>query len=159
MDGDIAIVWDVNHGEFALTTGGDDILTDPGLETAAIVSLFTDRRAGDNDELPATETDRRGWWGNDYEERGDEVGSKLWLLRREKQMRSVVLRAEEYARDALRWMIGDRVAREVRVAGSIPRPGWLHLQIDITRPDGRNMNLKYAYNWQAQEARKVEHAV
>ena len=154
MDGDIRIAWDVNHGRFALAAAGDDLATDPGLETAVIISLFTDRRAGEHDELPATESDRRGWWGNDYEEAGYEVGSKLWLLRREKQMASVVLRAEEYAREALRWMLRDRVARGVKVTGSIPRQGWLHLQIDIARPDGRNLNLKYAYNWLAQEAKK-----
>lgn len=155
MDGDIALFWDVNHGELSLNAAGDDLATDPGLETAVIISLFTDNRAGEHDELPATETDRRGWWGNDYEEGAEEIGSKLWLLRREKQMTSVVRRAEEYARESLRWMIRDRVASGVKVTGSIPRTGWLHLQIDITRPDGRNLNLKYAYNWQAQEAQRI----
>jgi phage gp46-like protein len=157
MDGDIAIVWNANRGQFALTEGEDDILTDPGLETAVIVSLFSDARAGEHDELPATETDRRGWWGGDFEE--TPFGSKLWLLGREKQMQSVVARAEEYAAAALAWMKRDRVALAVTVAGSIPRPGWLHLRIDITRPDGRNLNLKYAYNWQAQDARATDNAV
>ncbi len=155
MDGDIAIIWNVNHGEFALNDAGDDLATDPGLETAVTISLFTDRRAGEHDELPATETDRRGWFGNDYEKPGDEIGSKLWLLRREKQMQSVVRRAEEYARESLQWMLEDRVANAVKVIGTIPRAGWLHLQIDVTRPDGRNLNLKYAYNWEAQEAKRI----
>ncbi len=155
MDGDIAIVWTGNHGAFSLNDAGDDLLTDAGLETAVIISLFTDRRAGEHDELPATETDRRGWWGNDHEEAGDEIGSKLWLLRREKQMSSVVRRAEEYARESLQWMIRDRVARSVNVTGSIPRTGWLHLQIDIAKPDGRNLNLKFAYNWQTHKAERV----
>jgi phage gp46-like protein len=152
MNGDIAIVWDVNHGEFALTPAGDDILTDPGLETAVIISLFTDNRAGENDELPATETDRRGWWGNDLE--GEEIGSRLWLLFRQKQMQSVVRRAEEYAQAALKWLIEDKVARTVKVTGSIPRAGWLHLQIDITRITGQMVGFRYEYNWQAQKAKK-----
>ncbi|MDR1519738.1 MAG: phage GP46 family protein [Planctomycetota bacterium] len=157
MNGDIAIVWDVNHGEFSLTADGGDLLTDPGLETAVIVSLFSDARAGEHDELPATETERRGWWGGDFEE--TPFGSKLWLLSREKQMRSVVARAEEYATAALAWMKKDRVALAVKATGTIPRPGWLHLQVEITRPDGRNLNLKYDYNWRAQEARAIENAV
>lgn len=155
MDGDIAIAWNVNHGSFALTDDGLDLATDPGLQTAVIISLFTDRRAGDHDELPATETDRRGWWGNDLESAGDEIGSKLWLLRREKQMRSVVTRAEEYARDALQWLIEDKVARTVAVTGSIPRPGWLLLDIDITRVDGERAKFQYDYNLQAQVERQT----
>ena len=156
MNGDIAIVWNVNRGQFALTADEDDILTDPGLETAVIVSLFTDNLAGEHEELPATETNRRGWWGNDLEPPGVEIGSKLWLLNREKQLQSVVRRAEEYARKALQWLMDDRIAKTVVVTGSIPNPGWLHLQIDITRATGEKVNFKYDYNWQAQE---LKHAV
>jgi phage gp46-like protein len=152
MNGDIAIAWNVNHGEFSLTPASDDILTDPGLETAVVISLFSDNRAGEHDELPATETDRRGWWGSGLE--GEEIGSKLWLLCREKQMQSVVRRAEEYARTALKWLVTDKVARTVNVTGSIPRAGWLHLQIDITRITGQAVGFRYEYNWQAQKAKK-----
>lgn len=153
MDGDIAIFWENNHGAFALEDG--DMATDAGMETAVIISLFTDRRAGEDDELPATETDRRGWWGNTYELRGDEIGSKLWLLRREKQMDVVARRAEGYAREALKWLVEDKVAKRVDVAGSIPRPGWLLLDIKIWRPDATLKNFKYDYNWQSQESRRA----
>jgi hypothetical protein len=37
------------------------------------------------------------------------------------------------------------------VTGSVPRTGWLYLQIDITRATGEKVNYKYDYNWQAQE--------
>lgn len=156
MDGDIALVWGDNHASIALTDGGDDFLTDAGLETAVIISLFTDLRAGENDELPATETDRRGWWGNTLQDDDDHIGSKLWLLRREKQLASVVVRAEEYARTALRWMSRDGVAKRVEVTGSIPRTGWLLLDIKIHRPDNTLFQGKYEYNWESQEHR---HAV
>lgn len=152
MDGDIAIAWQDNRGAFSIANG--DLATDAGLETAVVISLFTDNRAGDDDELPAAETDRRGWWGNGHERAGDEIGSKLWLLRREKQMPEVVRRAEEYAREALRWMVEDKVAGRVQVFGSIPRDGWLYLDIRIWRPDGTMLNFKYDYNWQEQKARR-----
>lgn len=147
MDGDIALEWVNNHGEMAITDDGD-LATDAGLETPVIISLFTDNRAGDDDELPATETDRRGWWGG-------EIGSKLWLLRREKQMQSVVRRAEEYARAALTWMTADGVAKRVTVTGSIPRTGWLWLDIHIYRPDGREFARKYEYAWESQKYRRL----
>ena len=71
-------------------------------------------------------------------------------------MQSVVRRAEEYARKALQWLLDDRIAKAVVVTGSIPNPGWLHLQIDITRATGEKVNFKYDYNWRAQE---LKHAV
>lgn len=148
MDGDIAIVWDTSHGSLALNEDGDDLLTDAGLETAVLISLFTDNRAGDDDELPATETDKRGWWGG-------EIGSKLWLLRREKQLASVMWRAKEYAQEALQWFVDDGVASSVRVTASNPRMGWLWLDIEIRRPDQTLFHRKYNYNWLQQEYKRV----
>lgn len=157
MDGDIALVWDVLHASIALNDAGADFATDAGLETAVIISLFTDKRAAEDDELPATETDRRGWWGNLLQDADDdaEIGSKLWLLRREKQMDSVVRRAEGYARESLQWLLRDRVAKSVLVVGSIPRTGWLLLQIYIERPTGEKVNFRYEYNWESQEQRTL----
>lgn len=153
MDGDIALVWNNNHASIALTDDGTDFLTDAGLETAVIVSLFTDLRASEHDELPATETDRRGWWGNTLQAPDDQIGSKLWLLRREKQLPAVMRRAEEYARDALRWMTKDGVARRVDVVATNPRTGWLLLTITIHKPDNTLFLRKYEYNWDSQEHR------
>lgn len=156
MDGDIALVWSNNHASIVLTDDGTDFLTDAGLETAVIISLFTDLRAGEHDELPATETDRRGWWGNTLQAEDEQIGSKLWLLRREKQLPLVMRRAEEYARDALRWMTKDGIARRVEVVATNPRTGWLLLTITIYKPDNTLFLRKYEYNWDAQEHR---HAV
>ncbi len=156
MNGDIAIIWNANHGELALNDAGDDLATDAGLETAVIISLFTDRRAGENDELPATETDRRGWWGNTMQDADDEIGSKLWLLCREKQLPVVMRRAEEYGNQALRWLVRDKVASKAKVIATNPRPGWLLLGVVIHRPSGEKVNFKFDYNWQTQESR---HAV
>lgn len=151
MNGDIRLKWDTLHASLILTESGDDFDTDAGLETAVIISLFTDKRAGEHDELPATEEDRRGWWGNSLQDPDDEIGSKLWLLRREKQLPEVFRRAEEYALDALRWLIRDKVSSRVEVKASNPRTGWLLLDIWIYRPTGDKLNFKYDYNWQSQE--------
>lgn len=47
---DIAVVWDQGCGSLQLN--GADLLTDNSLLTAVIISLFTDRRALDSDEIP-----------------------------------------------------------------------------------------------------------
>lgn len=57
---DIAVVWDQGCGSLQLN--GADLLTDNSLLTAVIISLFTDRRALDSDEIPDGTRDRRGWW-------------------------------------------------------------------------------------------------
>lgn len=152
--GDAAILWDVTHGKMDVTVA--DIVQDAGLETAVIISLFTDARASEDDELPAGETDQRGWWGDDLNEiPGDITGSKLWLLCREKQQHKIVRRAEEYARQALAWLVEDGVAAKVDVTGTIPTRGVLHLAIAIHRADRRVANFKYDYNWRAQEYRRA----
>lgn len=139
-----------------LVTAANDLETDDGLETAVIISLFTDRRAADDDELPIGETRRRGFWGDAVADvDGDRIGSRLWLLSREKQLQTVVDRAVEYAREALAWLIEDKIANKVEVSGEIVRTGVLGLQILIDRPGTGNEEYRYNYEWAAQEARRA----
>lgn len=138
-----------------LKISGNDLALDDGLETAVIVSLFTDRRARDSDVLPDGHTDRRGWWGDRFARvAGDQIGSRLWLLSREKQLPAVLTRAEEYAREALQWLIDDQIASAISVVASIPRTGMLGLAITIDRPLKDPVDFRYPYAWTAQEARR-----
>ena len=143
---DIALEWQTAHADTAVRNG--DIVTDAGLETTVIISLFTDRRADPDDDLPDGETDPRGWWGDIV----DDVmtGSRLWLLSREKQLPLVRQRAEQYCREALQWLIDDGIASTVTVFGSWLRRGVLALDIDIQRPGRDAENFRFAYNWEAQ---------
>jgi len=122
-----------------------DIATDYGLQTAIVISLFTDRRAGDDDRLPADAGDRRGWWGDMLGEvEDDRIGSKLWLLSREKDLPEVLARAEEYASEALRWLLEDGVAEDVNVSARSPKRGWLHLSVSVRRK-GASFKQEYSY--------------
>ena len=125
---DARLVWDDVIGAADLSLAGADFESDDGLETAVILSLFTDRRipAGD---LPGGETDRRGWWGDALTDEGD-LGSRLWLVAREKTTATVLARAEHYAREALAWLVEDGLASSVDVAAS--RPDTAHLRVDVT---------------------------
>lgn len=134
---DIALFWDAEAVAADLSLVAGDLATEAGLKTAVIVSLFTDRRARPDDRLPQDGGDRRGWWGDvAAREADDQIGSRLWLLSREKQTPQVVARAREYALEALGWMLRDRVASSVEVEAEITRPGVLGLGVIITRPDG-----------------------
>ena len=75
-------------GHFDLSVQRGDLVGDNSLGTEIMVSLFTDVRA-EKDELPPEYRDLRGWWADALlSMQGDEqgIGSKLWLLRRQKQL-------------------------------------------------------------------------
>ncbi|WP_314188544.1 phage GP46 family protein [Yersinia massiliensis] len=137
---DIALIWQTDGADIAV--GNADILLDDSLSTAVIISLFTDRRALDSDELPAgPNTDKRGWWGDAFQSRP--MGSRLWLLAREKQMTSVLIRAKTYADEALVWLIDEQHVRRVQVIATAPRQGVLHLAITLTLPNGSTIPLSF----------------
>lgn len=149
---DIALIW--NPLGFAdISTDANDLLTDDGLQTALIISLFTDRRVSDGEELPAGEIDRRGWWGDLGGLPSDRIGSRLWLLNREKTLPEVVARANEYAREAVQWIIQDKVANRVDVIAESTRFEELDIQVSVYRPNGSIVKSRYSYNWQAQAAK------
>lgn len=141
-----------NGKDFDLSVEKNDLATDDGLQSAVIISLFTDKRVR-SDELPFPETDRSGWWGDmvaDLE--GDEIGSKLWLLRREKQTSATLLRYEEYAKESLQWLIEDGIAETVGVTASFPEMGRVDLVVTIQKPQGK-LSFKYSITWSAEKAR------
>lgn len=74
------------------------------LYRAVFISLFTWRRAGADDDSPRP----YGWWGDSFpNSAGDRIGSRLYLLQREKNIQSVRERARQYALEALAWMKDD----------------------------------------------------
>lgn len=110
---------------------------DQGLETAVLISLFTWRRAGPEDNVHPMH--RRGWWGNTFPDvAGDEWGSKLWLVFREKTNEEGAQKGKKWAEEALAWLLEDGVASavpvEVSVEGNAPNRR-LCVTVAIQRPD------------------------
>ena len=125
-----------------------DLATDSGLENAVALSLFLDRRAGEEDTLPDNETDPRGWWGDAFfDEDGDQIGSRLWLLSREKTRANVLPAAEDYATEALDWMVRDGVASSVTCTASFESRK-LYLKVLIVRPTGEQVGFRHDLNWE-----------
>lgn len=145
---DIALHWQEIGADLA--RDGADLATDDGLRTAVIVSLFTDRRAEADDAIPDGSDERRGWWADAWPEvDGDRIGSRLWLLHREKQLARVLVRAREYAEEALRWLIEDGIASAVRVQAEVVRQGLLGLRIEIERPSRTAVEYRFQSLWEA----------
>ena len=132
---DVALTY--RNGIIDLDFGDGGTAIDDGLRTAVIISLFSDRKAEADDELPDGGKDLRGWWGDIHPQvEEDLIGSRLWLLSRSKQTASVLRRAETYARESLQWMLDDRVATLVEVTAENPRDGLLALAVRIQSTSG-----------------------
>jgi phage gp46-like protein len=142
---DIATVWNVQyaHGDWAIN--GADLLSGDDLATAVYISLFTDRLAEASDVLPDNIGDRRGWWGDAYDEYP--IGSRLWLLSRSVLSQVIANKAIDYATEALQWLIGDQVAASVAVTAAITLPKMLALTVVISMANGTTRTLKYNWAW------------
>lgn len=131
-----------------LALQGFDLAVDDGLETAVILSLFSDARARDDDKLPPGHVDRRGWWAEAYlPEENDEFGSRLWLLRSSKQLQASLNEARQIAEEALAWLVADGVASKVEVEAFIPRDEVMGMRVRIHRPDGAQVPYRFETLW------------
>lgn len=151
---DIAILWsnDSFSGDLALDDGR--LATDDGLRTAMIISLFTDARARPDDVLPDPGGDPRGWWGNAFPaDAGDafELGSRLWLLEREKLTPRTVERARGYAADALAWLKLRGVVSSLTVTAARIGDQTLVISVAVERPEGPGRQV-YDFTWEASVA-------
>lgn len=144
--GDFALVWRGSSADLVKIDG--DYAVDPGLTTAVLLSLFTDRAAEPDDVPPSGDpTDRRGWWADEFAAvPGDKLGSRLWLLDRAKRTGETLRRAEEYSREALAWMLEDRVASAVDITVEFVGDAMV-ISVVIQRPGRDPVSLKFAHVW------------
>jgi phage gp46-like protein len=124
-----------------------DLTQSESLTRAVIISLFTWRRANADDVI---EGQKMGYWGDVSEppETNDKIGSRLWLLAREKVLQSTINRAREYAQEALQWLIDDGVASRVDVIAERYGVDGIALQCTIYRADGTKATLRFDNAWE-----------
>lgn len=158
MPNDIQINWNEQllEGDFLYSNG--DLTSDPGLETAIIISLFSDRRADERDDLPDLQNlDRRGWWGDltlaTTETGSDRIGSKLWLLERAKTTPETIAKAKIYIEEALQWLLDDQIAIKIDV--EVDREGIvgsdrLEFGVKIYKSSGDVEVFNFSEQWLAQ---------
>jgi phage gp46-like protein len=141
---DIALKFS-DSGDFDIVVQDGDLLGDPGPVTPVTVSLFVDRVARVDDPLPETQpgifSDRRGWWGDlvRAEGRADPIGSRLWLLTREKELPVTVARAQEYTAEALAWIVA--LGGETQVVAEDAGKGRLSVDVRI-KTDTANASVE-----------------
>ena len=160
---DIALAWSPDRFAADLLLGAGQLVSDDGLRTAILISLFSDARAPEEAVLPEDGADRRGWWGDDFAADGsaagsqnatgrNAIGSTLWLLHRSKITPATLQRAREAAFEALGWLVRDGIASAVDVEVEAPIvDGMRHrLAIGVTldRPQGPGRQ-RHDFTWLA----------
>lgn len=129
---DIALTWIDGNGDIAIAM--NQLMLDDSLTNAVIISLFTDLRVDG----------QRGWWGDSY---GRPMGSKLWLLDREKQLSSVLADAKRYAEEALQWLLDEQLVQYIEVNATNPNPSVLLLSVAIKLLDGSSEQREFKAIW------------
>jgi phage gp46-like protein len=159
---DIRLVQNTQFPKYSVTVDwsllSDGTLDDTqALATAVIVALGTDGLAGVNDILPDPDsTDRRGWWGDlDAKEIWDgwSIGSRLWLLTRDKIVGpeaiegATVTRVEQYIREAIRPFIDRRFGSRMAVEATRVGKEQIDALVRIYRGPQLDIELRYAILW------------
>jgi phage gp46-like protein len=160
---DIRLVQNTEFPKYSVTVDwllrSDGTLDDTqALATAVIVALGTDRLADISDILPDPDsTDRRGWWGDlDAEQIWDgwEIGSRLWLLQRDKivgpeaQQGATVVRVEQYIREAIQPFIDRRIGSRMAVEATRVGKEQINALVRIYRGPMLEIELRYAILWE-----------
>ena len=143
--GDIRILWDNTQalGDWGLGQG--DLETGQDLETACLVSLFSDVLATPDFTPTDGTTDRRGWWADPYND--EALGSNIWQLDRAKKTRATLGEARSYALHSLQWLITDGVAKQVFCNTMWLTPTMLGIAIAIVKPDGTQTRFMFGWAW------------
>lgn len=141
---DISTSWEAENGVGDWSIGIGDLNSGDDLLTAIYISLFTDRQARGDDDYDGE--DRRGWWGDSGAEY--QIGSRIWLLRRQKLTTVVANKAIDYAAEALQWLIDDGVVASVSIESQILYPSRLYLSITYQKPDLTSNTVKYYWVWE-----------
>jgi phage gp46-like protein len=149
--GDVWILWDNLNAQGDWTLAAGDLQTGQDLETACLVSLFTDKLATPDFVPTDGSSDRRGWWADPYNDQP--LGSNLWQLERAKKTRDTLGLAQRYAAEALQWLVDDGVAKEIVVntawLGAAIGSTLLGIGIAIVKPDGSVTRFTFGWAWQS----------
>lgn len=126
-----------------------DLKADNSLHTPSLISAFSDKRVED-ENLPPGITEKRGWWGDSLADvDGDQIGSALWTLSREKITADTSPKVESFLLQAFNWMIDDGIAETIIVEAERTADFEVTGTVNIKKPDGSNIPLQFI--WDGQE--------
>ena len=141
---DLSTRWNaaIQHADWSMD--GYQLLSGSDLETAVLISIFTDRTANPDDVIPDGSEDPRGWWADDPQH---PIGSRLWLLSRSKETQQVLALAQDYVAEALQWLIDDGVVARFDILCEWTRPSMLGIQVAAHRISGSTTSMNFNWAW------------
>ena len=121
------------------------------LKRALIISIFSWRKAHDDDEVDGS---RYGYWGDSYPPvPGALIGSRLWLLKRSKLVTNeTLLQAEEIIREATQWFIDDGIAQRIDVQLERSGIGTIKGVVTLFLNEGGALSVPFDDIWQVEHA-------
>jgi phage gp46-like protein len=131
-------------GIFDIPISGTEFESVSGVETAILVTVFTEARS-DSDTIPDA-FNRRGWVGNLLTlEEGYELGSLLWTLSQARLTQNTLNTASDTVKKALNWMIEDGIADTIEVDTVVVSNRTANINIDLFKD--LNMVGRYTTVW------------
>jgi len=126
-----------------------DLKEDNGLETSALISLFSDRRVS-IEEIPDGEDNPHGWWADLISEpSGDRIGSRFWAIERiGKVLASTTVDVENALSECFEWMLEDGIASKVVVDAQRNGRNEIRGSAQIFKPDGDIIPFKFIWDGQ-----------
>ncbi len=100
-------------GFFTLNALTEPLSSSQGLEHAALQSILNHGQSTSNDRARMQNNERGGCWSEAF---STLVGSRNWTLEREKNLPEVRQMAEKFVREALQWMVDEKLLRDVNVS-------------------------------------------
>jgi len=137
--GDIRIVWDpaTGTGDLNMLSSGLELGSD--LETASLISMFTDARSDTGDIV--YDTDPRGWWADTYAALedpaltvipDDRIGSKIWQAFARPRTQDTLNWLRDEAIRCHGWLVTDGVASSVDATTFFTSQGGIGAIVTIT---------------------------
>ena len=129
-------------GNFDLCYDDGDLLMGKSLENSVLVSIGSDAREAGKKFKNVLQDD--GWWGESTFE-GDQWGSKLHELFKKRFDSNLILLANQYVEESLRWLVDDGVADSVSSNSSKDSKA-LYISITVSK-GGQTENYRYEFLW------------
>ena len=140
-------------GLFVLSVKNNDLVPVEGMESAILVSLFTDQRLDESQmDIPIN---RGGWFGNALTP-NRELGSKLWAYDNARITSGLVGNIRDCAKRSFDWMNQDNLTRKTSV--SVALKGQQITIITTLTARGDKVGHDYAYLWRKTKKREYNYA-
>lgn len=131
------------NGLYVLDIKNGDLAVVDGLETAMLVSLFTNARL--DESIRSNPMQRSGWVGNIQTAKTKrQLGGQCWTLENERITTYYLAQAKEKSRRAHDWMINDGVARHV-VTNASAKGQSVNIGVVYTGRDGKKYDSIYLW--------------